>query len=112
MFTYNDLQLKQRIGIPDAEISQFCQKWHIIKMGIFGSILSPQYRPDSDIDILIQFNPAARQGLLTIAKIKLELENKLHRAIDIAIWEGVENSDNWIRRKSILDTVTIIYEQK
>jgi predicted nucleotidyltransferase len=76
-------------------------------MGIFGSILGSHFRPNSDIDILLQFAPTARQGLLTLAKIKVELETRFNRAVDLSTWEGIENSDNWIRRQSILDTAIL-----
>jgi hypothetical protein len=48
---------------------------------------------------------------LPLAKIKHTLENKLHRPVDIAIKEAIANSDNWIRRKEILETAQTIYEQ-
>ncbi len=112
MLTDSEHQLQSRIGLSEIEIAQLCQKWNITKMGIFGSILGSHFRPNSDIDILLQFAPTARQGLLTLAKIKVELETRFNRAVDLSTWEGIENSDNWIRRQSILDAAIVIYEQK
>ena len=112
MFTDSKPQLQNRIGLSEIEIAQICQKWNITKMGIFGSILGSYFRPNSDIDILLQFAPTARQGLLTLAKIKVELETRFNRVVDLSMWESIENSDNWIRQKSILDAVIVIYEQK
>ncbi|MEB3311059.1 MAG: nucleotidyltransferase domain-containing protein [Snowella sp.] len=112
MLITNEIELKQRVGISDIEIAELCQKWNIQKLGLFGSILGSQFRPNSDIDILIKFAPTARQGLLTLARIKTELESRLNRIVDLVTWEGIENSDNWIRRQSILDSVIVIYEQR
>ncbi len=70
------------------------------------------FHGNSDIDILIQFAPHTRQGLLTIAKIKYELKKKVSISVDIALQYSVKNSENWIRRNEILGTVQIIYEQR
>ena len=107
-----DVELQMRLGITRAEVSQFCQQWNISELALFGSILSSQFHVDSDIDLLIRFAPAARQGLLTLAKIKHELEAKTGREVDICLKESVENSDNPIRRQEILKTAQVIYEQR
>jgi hypothetical protein len=112
MLVSSDPQLKKRIGLSDLEIVEFCQKWNIVKMGLFGSVLGEKFCPESDIDILFQFAPTAQQGLLTLSKIKIELEDCINRTVDLTTWEGIENSDNWIRRQSILETAIVIYEQR
>lgn len=107
-----DPQLQERLGISSEEIIHFCQQWRITELALFGSVLSDQFNPDSDIDFLIHFAPEARQGLLTLAKIKHELEASTGREIDIALKESIENSENWIRRHEILKTAQVIYEQR
>lgn len=107
-----DLQLQQRLGISTEEIIQLCQRWNITELALFGSVLSDQFNPSSDIDILVHFAPEARQGLLTLAKIKHELEASTGREVDIALKESVENSENWMRRNEILKTAQVIYEQR
>ncbi len=104
-------QLQKRLGISTEEIARFCQRWNITEIALFGSVLSDRFHADSDIDILIRFAPNARQGLLTIAKIKHELEDSIGREVDIAVKESIENSENWIRRQEILKTAQVIYEQ-
>ena len=105
-------QLQERLGISIEEIAQLCQRWHITELALFGSVLNDRFHADSDIDILIRFEPNARQGLLTLAKIKHELENCMGREVDIALKESIENSENWIRRNEILKTAQVIYEQR
>ena len=107
-----DPQLQERLGISTEEIAQLCQQWNITELALFGSVLSDQFHADSDIDILIRFAPDARQGLLTLAKIKHDLEASTGRAVDIALKESIENSENWIRRHEILKTAQVIYEQR
>lgn len=104
-------QLQKRLGISLEEIAEFCQRWNIIELALFGSILGDRFHADSDIDILISFNSNARQGLLTLAKIKHELEARIGREVDIALKESLENSENWIRCHEILKNVRVIYEQ-
>ncbi|MGD1953114.1 MAG: nucleotidyltransferase family protein [Leptolyngbyaceae cyanobacterium] len=102
---------RKRLGMSNDDVSTFCQRWGIRTMAIFGSILRDDFTKESDIDILLTFEPDVRQGLLTLAKIKHELETQLHRSVDITIKKSIEASDNWIRRREILTTAQTIYEQ-
>ncbi|CCQ56444.1 nucleotidyltransferase family protein [Crocosphaera watsonii] len=110
----NELEkkIREELGLSRTRIAQFCQKWGIIELSLFGSILGNQFSQDSDIDILLRFSPNSRQGLLTLAKIKHELEEKTGRVIDIAVKESIENSENEIRRQEILNTAKVIYAQR
>lgn len=81
-------------------------------MALFGSILRDDFQTDSDIDLLLTFAPDARQGLLTLAKIKHELESRLNRPIDLVPEASILTSDNWIRQQEILSTAQTIYEQR
>ena len=104
-------KIQQRLGVSDESISTFCHQWGITNLALFGSILRDDYRDESDIDVLITFAPNARQGLLTLAKIKHELEYLLNRPVDVALKDSGEASENWIRRREILATAQTIYEQ-
>jgi uncharacterized protein len=104
-------QLQERLGLSMSEILAFCQRWNLAELSLFGSVLGDQFHANSDIDILIRFAANSRQGLLTLAKIKHDLEASTGRVVDIALKESVENSENWIRRKEILNTAQVIYEQ-
>jgi predicted nucleotidyltransferase len=73
-------------------------------------VLREDFREDSDIDFLVSFAPEAPQGLLTLAKIKNQLEELLHREVDLVVKEAIQNGDNWIRRQEILNTAMTIYE--
>jgi uncharacterized protein len=105
------LVIQARLGLSSQELVAFCQHWGITKMALFGSILRDDLRADSDIDFLLTFAPDARQGLLTLAKIKHKLEFRLNRSVDLLPEASVSMSDNWIRRQEILSTAQTIYEQ-
>jgi uncharacterized protein len=104
--------IQTRLGLSSQEVATFCQQWGITKMALFGSILRDDFRVDSDIDLLITFAPSARQGLLTLAKIKYELESQLQRPVDLIPEASIQMSDNWIRQREILSTAQTIYEQR
>ena len=112
MLTQLNPQLQQRLGLSMPEIATFCQRWQITELSLFGSVLGNQFHSDRDIDIPIRFAPSTRQGLLTLAKIKYELETSTGRIVDIALKESIETSENWIRRNEILETAQVIYEQR
>lgn len=57
MIAQLELPLNQRIPASSTEIAEFCQGWHIIEFALFGSILRDDFRPDSDIDVLLTFSP-------------------------------------------------------
>ena len=101
--------IQTRLGLSNQELATFCQQWGITKIALFGSILRDDFRADSDIDLLITFAPNTRQGLLTLAKIKHELESRLNRSIDLVPEASIQMSDNWIRKREILSSAQTIY---
>ncbi|MGB3493147.1 MAG: nucleotidyltransferase domain-containing protein [Elainellaceae cyanobacterium] len=111
MLTQLDPKVQNRFSISNDDIATFCQHWEITHLALFGSVLRDDFKDESDIDLLIAFTPEARQGLLTLAKIKHELESLLKRPVDIVVKSSIESSENWIRRHEILGSAQTIYEQ-
>jgi predicted nucleotidyltransferase len=72
-----------RIDIPRERIETFCRRHGVKRLALFGSVLRDDFGPDSDIDVLVEFNPDARVGLLGLATMELELEQILGRRIDL-----------------------------
>ncbi len=64
-------------------IAAFCMRNHICWLALFGSILGDEYHADSDIDILVRFEPGQRIGLLRMAAIERELAQELGRRVDL-----------------------------
>ncbi len=74
----------QNIDIPKEKIAHFCQHWHITKLSLFGSILRNDFRPESDIDVLVEFQPEHIPGFLKLHQIQEELSTLLeNRQIDL-----------------------------
>lgn len=75
--------MNQSLTIPRDAIAVFCQHNHIRKLALFGSALRDDFRPDSDVDILVEFEPEARVGLIRLAGMELDLSELLGRKVDL-----------------------------
>lgn len=74
----------QNIDIPKEKIAQFCQHWHITKLSLFGSVLRNDFRPESDVDVLVEFQSEYTPGFLKFHQIQEELSTILNnRQIDL-----------------------------
>ena len=97
------------IKLPEAKISNFCDRWKVRELALFGSVLRDDFRPDSDIDLLVTFSPDADWSLFDHVQMQQELANILERQVDLVSKRAIERSHNWIRRRKILETAKIIY---
>lgn len=98
-----------KIQLPEAEIERFCQRWNISEFALFGSVLREDFRPDSDVDVLVTFSPGARWSLFDMARMERELETIFGRPVDLVERKAVESSENYIRRKHILRSLVPVY---
>ena len=71
------------IDIPKERIADFCRRSRIRRLALFGSVLRDDFGPDSDVDVLVEFEPAARVGLLRLAGMEIELSEILGRKVDL-----------------------------
>jgi hypothetical protein len=74
---------KSRISVPKDKLTTFCKKNHIQKLSFFGSILRDDFRPDSDIDLLVEFEPGYITGLFKMIGMESELSSLLGRKVDL-----------------------------
>ena len=103
------MQVKN-IELPINPISDFCQRWTICEFSLFGSVLRDDFQDDSDIDVLIVFEPDANPTILDIVQMKNELKEIFGRDVDLVTKDIVEQSENYIRRQRILNSAQIIYQ--
>lgn len=102
--------MNARIDIPKDEVAAFCRRNHIRRMALFGSVLRDDFTPESDVDVLVDFEPNQTPGLEFIT-IQDELSEILGRQVDLYTFKGVENSRNWLLREEILNSAEVQYEQ-
>jgi predicted nucleotidyltransferase len=72
-----------KIAIDRRRIAEFCRRHHIRRLALFGSVLRDDFRPDSDVDVLVEFEPGASVGLIRMAGMELELSELLRRKVDL-----------------------------
>ena len=98
-----------RIAIPAEGIAAFCERWQVTELALFGSVLRDDFSPESDIDVLVTFDAAARHTLFDMVRMEEELKALFERDVDLTERTGIEQSRNHIRRKAILKSAETIY---
>ena len=109
MAGYNIAMNKIRLQIPRSKIAEFCKRWKVSEFAIFGSALSADFRPDSDVDVLVSFDPQAQVTLFDMVHMQEELKAIFGREVDLVSKRGVMNSRNYLRRKNILESAQVIH---
>ena len=89
---------KLAIPFPESLITQFCHRWKIIELAVFGSVLREDFSSQSDVDVLVTFQPGVEWSLIDHAQMEEELEHILNCPVDLLSKKAVEQSKNWIRR--------------
>ncbi|MBI5179218.1 MAG: nucleotidyltransferase family protein [Nitrospinae bacterium] len=74
---------RARIDMPKEKLAVFCKKWHVRKLSLFGSVLRDDFRPESDVDMLVVFEEGHVPGLITLSGMELELGDLLGRKVDL-----------------------------
>ena len=100
---------RMAVELPMERIGQFCRRWKIKELWLFGSVLRGDYEARSDVDLMARFAPDTRMSLLDLLRAQNELSDMLGRPVDLVLREDIERSENWIRRKDILESAREIY---
>ncbi len=90
-------------------LEAFCQRWQVQELALFGSVLTTNFGDNSDIDVLVSFQPATNRSLLDLIQAEIELSGIMGKPVDLVERSVIEQSDNWIRRRSILANTKTIY---
>jgi predicted nucleotidyltransferase len=75
--------VQERIHLDEKQLVPFCRQHHISKLSFFGSVLRDDFRADSDVDVMVEFEPDCAPGLIGFAGIELELEELVGRKVDL-----------------------------
>jgi predicted nucleotidyltransferase len=102
---------RHRLTIPRKKIAEFCRRRKVVEFSLFGSILREDFRPDSDVDVLVTFAPDAKVSLFDLVDMQDELKAILKREVDLVEKQAITESPNYIRRKSILANTRVVYAQ-
>jgi len=99
----------RKVHLPMNIIGEFCRKWKITELSLFGSALRDDFTNRSDLDFLATFAPRAGWSLLDHVEMEEELGRLLGRRVDLISRRAVEQSHNWIRRNAILQSAQVVY---
>ena len=94
------------LQIPNDKIADFCRRWEVVELSLFGSILREDFGQDSDVDVLVSFTDDAHWSLFDLLDMTEELEAIFDRKVDLIEKEALRNP---FRRQAILPGREIIY---
>ena len=100
---------KTAIPLPMEAIRAFCEKWGVVELALFGSVLREDFGPGSDVDVLYRLDPTAEAAPFDTFAMEDELTSIFGRPVDFVSRAAVESGENWYRRKSILNSSKVIY---
>jgi hypothetical protein len=97
-----------QIDLPAEQIAAFCQRHHIRRLALFGSVLGDDFGPDSDVDVLVEFEPEARIGYFDLAEIQFGLVDLFGRPVDV----GTPDMLSPYIKSGVLQSAQVIYEHQ
>lgn len=98
-----------RLPVNETKIKEFCIKWKIREFSLFGSVLREDFRPESDVDVLVDFAPDTKWSLFDLGEMREELRDLFGREVDLLTRRQVEKSANYLRRKEVLRSLENLY---
>jgi predicted nucleotidyltransferase len=97
------------IALDRRRLDALCRRWKITELALFGSWLRGDNTAQSDVDLLVTFDPDAGWSLFDFVRMQDELSDLLKLKVDLVSRRGLERSRNPIRPKEILTTAKVIY---
>lgn len=94
-----------KIRIPKRELADFCRRYHVQKLALFGSVLGENFRAESDVDVLVSFQPNAKIGFITFSRMQRELTELFNRPVDLVPMDGLKP----VIRDSVLSNIEEVY---
>ncbi len=98
--------MSARIAVDRDQIADFCRRYHVRKLALFGSVLRDDFRPDSDVDVLVEFEADAEVSLFDIVRMRAELTGIFGREVDLVDEGALRNP---FRRHEILRSLETVY---
>ena len=99
-------------SLPMQDIDRFCQRWQILELSLFGSVLREDFNPDSDVDVLVTFSDNSDWSLFDHVHMQLELQALLDRKVDLISRRALAHTQNQLLREEILKTAKVIFTQR
>ena len=100
------MRTQPKIDVPMNKIRDFCRRWRITEFSLFGSVLRDDFRPDSDVDVMVSFEENAGWDLYDWVDMIEELKGIFGREVDLVSKDGLRNP---FRRRRILTSREVLY---
>ena len=97
--------VQDRITIPMQELAELCRRYYVRELSLFGSVLRDDFRDDSDIDVLVVFEPGAPIGLFEYVRLQHEMSDLIGRQVDLVEKSGLKQ----FLRDEVLESARVIY---
>jgi predicted nucleotidyltransferase len=96
------------LAVPKEFLKEFCERNHVRKLSLFGSVLTPRFGPDSDVDVLVEFEAGHVPGLITLAGMEIELSGIFGRKVDLRTPEDLSR----YFRSEVVSSALLQYERR
>jgi hypothetical protein len=96
---------QSQIAVPRRQLADLCRRYQVRRLALFGSVLHDDFRSDSDVDVLVDFDPHAQVGFITLARLQRELAELLGRPVDLVPRSGLKP----VIREEVLASAEEIY---
>ena len=100
--------MSRNLVVPQKQVADFCRRNHIRSLSLFGSVLSEDFGPDSDVDVLVEFEPGHRVGSIRLAGMEIELSRILGRRTDMRTPADLSR----YFRQEVLDVAEVQYVEQ
>lgn len=98
------MKIASGIEIPDERLAELCRRFSVRELSVFGSAVDGRFGPDSDIDLLVEFEAGARIGLISLGTLKLDLEALIGRPVDLVPKQGLKPAF-----RGVVDAARVLY---
>ena len=96
---------EMKINIPTENLDVFCRRYQVRRLSLFGSVLRDDFQADSDVVVLVQFDPEARVSFMTLGKMQRELATIFQRPVDLIPQDGLKP----VIREEVLASAQEVY---
>ena len=96
------------LDLPMEEIAALCRRYGVRELSVFGSVLRDEVRDDSDLDLLVLFQPKAAVGFMTLGRMEREFESILGRRVDLVPKDGLKP----VIRDEVLASARVLYAEE
>ena len=106
--------IRHNINLDSQSVCEFCKKWKIRELSVFGSVLRDDFHPESDVDFLADFEDTGDEFAWDLAdhvEMQEELAQLVGRPVDLLTRYAVDTDPNWLLRNAILSSAESVYAQ-